>query len=298
MIGPPSTAQYAVEIYPPDVVQRRAVQWGGMAAEVVQATRREKLEIRFRAPLHLLTVCDQGIRSDGDTFVEGLPRSRLRDARRKLTFVPAATSIMSGSNRALLTRIVYFYFDPARMPAALGSGRAPHALAPRLFFDDAALVDTALKLMRLIEHAGADSGAYFGALGIVLAHELVRQNAGAAPHRGARARRACRLATAHRRRLHRGTSCRADLARDAWPAGSPQPALFLPGLQAIVRHAAASLSQQPSHRARQGLVGQARVVGDEHRIYRRLQRDELVHRRLSQDHRLHADRLSARRAPQ
>ncbi len=60
--------KYAVEIYPPDVVQRRAVAWGGIAAEVMQATRREKLEFRFRAPLHLLTVCDRGIRSD-DTFV-------------------------------------------------------------------------------------------------------------------------------------------------------------------------------------------------------------------------------------
>src|SRR5450755_4419293 len=71
--------KYAVEVYPPDAVQRRAVAWDGLAAEVVQATRREKLEFRFRAPLHLLTICEQGIRSDGDTFVEGLPRSRLRD---------------------------------------------------------------------------------------------------------------------------------------------------------------------------------------------------------------------------
>jgi AraC family transcriptional regulator len=54
-----------------------------------QATMREKIEFRFRAPLHLLAVCDQGMRSDGDTFVEGLPRSSLRDVTRKLTFVPA-----------------------------------------------------------------------------------------------------------------------------------------------------------------------------------------------------------------
>jgi len=35
------------------------------------------------------------------------------------------------------------------------------------------------KLKRLIETAGADSSPYFEALGIVLAHELVRLNAGA-----------------------------------------------------------------------------------------------------------------------
>jgi AraC family transcriptional regulator len=51
-------------------------------------------------------------------------------------------------------------------------------LAPRLFFEDVTLADTALKLKRLMENAGADSGPYFEALGIVLAHELVRLNAG------------------------------------------------------------------------------------------------------------------------
>jgi AraC family transcriptional regulator len=173
-------ARHAVEVYPPDVVQRRSVTWGGIAAEIVQATRREKLEIRFRAPLHLLTVCDQGVRSDGDTFVEGLPRSRLRDARRKLTFVPAGHEYHEWQEPRLLTRIVYFYFDPANMPTPFGAIAAPLPLAPRLFFEDAALADTARKLMRLIEHAGADSGPYFGALGVVLAHELVRFNAGAA----------------------------------------------------------------------------------------------------------------------
>jgi AraC family transcriptional regulator len=172
--------RHTVEVYPPDVVQRRAVAWGGIAAEIVQATRREKLEFRFRAPLHLLTVCDQGMRSDGDTFVEGLPRSRLRDVRRKLTFVPAGHAYHEWQEPRVLTRIVYFYFDPARMPTHAEAAATPAALAPRLFFEDAALADTALKLMRLIEQAGPESGPYFGALGIVLAHELVRLNAGAA----------------------------------------------------------------------------------------------------------------------
>ena len=114
----------AVEIYPPDVVQRRAVSWGGIAAEIVQATRREKLEFRFRAPLHLLTVCDQGVRSDGDTFVEGLPRSRLRDVRRKLTLVPAGTSIMMAGT-ALSDAHRLFLFRSGQHAGALGAVAAP-----------------------------------------------------------------------------------------------------------------------------------------------------------------------------
>jgi AraC family transcriptional regulator len=45
-----------------------------------------------------------------------------------------------------------------------------------LLFEDATLLDTALKLRRLIETAGCDNNPYFEALGTVLAHELVRLN--------------------------------------------------------------------------------------------------------------------------
>src|SRR5882672_1748413 len=64
-------ANASVEISPPDVVRRRVVSWDGMTAEIVQATGHEKIEYRFRAPFHLLAVCEQGARHDGETFVEG-----------------------------------------------------------------------------------------------------------------------------------------------------------------------------------------------------------------------------------
>src|SRR5436305_13631979 len=81
--------QTVVDISPPAIVKRRSMVSGGMTAELVTATRREKMELRFRAPLHLLAIYEQGVRSDGDTFVDGLPKSTLRDLRRKLIFVPA-----------------------------------------------------------------------------------------------------------------------------------------------------------------------------------------------------------------
>jgi AraC family transcriptional regulator len=192
---------HGVQVYPSDVVKRRTVTWDGMAAEIVQATRREKMEFRFRAPVHLLALWDQGTRSDGDTFVEGLPRSRLRDMTRKLTFVPAGHKYHDWHEPRVLTRIVYFYFDPARMPSHPEEGVAPAPLAPRLFFEDTTLSDTALKLKRLIENAGSDSSPYFGALGTVLAHELVRLNAGAprveAPAKGGLAAWQQRTVTAY-----------------------------------------------------------------------------------------------------
>jgi AraC family transcriptional regulator len=96
--------------------------------------------------------------------------------RRKLTFVPAGHQYREWLEPLVLMRVVYFYFDPATMPASASVGAAA-TLAPRLFFEDAALSNTALKLVSLIEHSGGDSSSYFEALGIVLAHELVRLNA-------------------------------------------------------------------------------------------------------------------------
>jgi AraC family transcriptional regulator len=161
-------------------MKRRTVAWDGMAAEIVQATMRERIEFRFRSSHHLLVVYDQGMRSEGDTFVQGLPRSRLRDVTRRLTFVPAGHEFHEWQVPRVLTRNVYFYFDPAKMPTRSEKSGAPLPLAPRLFFEDVTLLETALKLKRLIESAGPYTTSYFEALGSVLAHELAHLNAGTA----------------------------------------------------------------------------------------------------------------------
>jgi AraC family transcriptional regulator len=173
-------ATNAVEVYPPDIVKRRTVAWDGMAAEIVQAVRPGKIQFRFRAPLHLLALHDQGIRSDGETFIDGLPRSKLRDVSRKLTLVPAGHVYHDEwQEPRVLAHVVYFYFDPAGMPRYHEPNVEPAPLAARLFFDNATLSDTALKLKRLIERAEANSSRYLEAIGTVLAHELIRLNAGA-----------------------------------------------------------------------------------------------------------------------
>jgi hypothetical protein len=57
---------------------------------------------------------------------------------------------------------------------------------------------------------------------------------------------------------------------------SPQRLLFLPRLQAIVRHSTGPLPHQPTHRARQDAAGKSGAVGDRHRARAGLQRNELV----------------------
>jgi AraC family transcriptional regulator len=188
-----------VEISPPDIVKRRAVAWDGMAVEIVQATSRQRIEYRFRAPVHLLAVCEQGARSDGDTVIEGLPPSSLRDLKRKLTFVPAGHEFREWHEPRTLSRVVFFYLDPASMPLLSETGFTD--FAPRLHFEEAALHETAFKLTTLVESAGADNRLYLEALGVVLAHELARCNSGASrsqtPVRGGLAAWQQRLVTTY-----------------------------------------------------------------------------------------------------
>jgi len=192
-------ADHAVQIAPFDAVKRRAATWDGMAAEIVQATSHESIEYRFCAPRHLLVLYEQGVRCNGDTFVEGLPRSTLRDFQRKLTFVPAGCEYRERHEPRVLTRMVFFYLEPERVPTSSETANA--ALAPRLFFEDATLWNTALKLKQLLETIGSDNQLYLEALSVVLAHELVRLNAGArrteAPVRGGLAPWQQRIVTAY-----------------------------------------------------------------------------------------------------
>ena len=152
-----------------------------MTVETVEATSCESIEYRFRAARHLLAVCEQGARSDGDTFVEGLPKSSLRDLKKKLTFVPAGHEYHERQEPRISSRVVYFYFDPAKMPTLPQADAAGTPLSPRLFFEDTTLWDTAVKLRKQSDRAGSDNRLYVEALGLVLAHELVRLNAGIRP---------------------------------------------------------------------------------------------------------------------
>ena len=78
-----------VDISPSEILRRNSASWSGCHVETVQVTQHTPFEYGFRAPCHLLIVPELGERYDGETFVEGLPRSTLRDFTRKLIFVPA-----------------------------------------------------------------------------------------------------------------------------------------------------------------------------------------------------------------
>jgi AraC-like DNA-binding protein len=167
----------AVEISPPEAVTRRTVTGHGIVAESVQATSPSKIRYHFRAPIHLLVMHEKGERRGGETFVEGLPRSTLRNLERKLTFVPAHHEYHEWHEPRSHHRLMHFYFDPAKIHSEQGINDI--SVAPRLLFEDATLWNTALKLKTLVESPASGDRIYFEAVGALLVHEFMRLNRGA-----------------------------------------------------------------------------------------------------------------------
>jgi AraC family transcriptional regulator len=166
-------APSTVEISPSDIVRRQSANWGAIQADTVRVTRRETFEYSFQARRHLLIAYERAERDDGETLIEGLPRSTLREFNCKLSFVPAGHRFHGWQTPRVLTRLTYFYIDTQNPLFVPDSGITP-AISPRLFFFDQALWDTALKLKAEVGRSDPSSRGYAEALGLVLMHELIR----------------------------------------------------------------------------------------------------------------------------
>jgi len=174
LTGHPPASPSIVEISPSDIARRRLANWGVIQADVVEVTRRETFEYGFQARRHLLIAYERAEREDGETLIEGLPRSTLREFNYKLSLVPAGHRFYGWQTPRVLTRVTYFYIDLQNPLSDPESGNACRAIRPRLFFFDQGILDTALKLKAEVGNADPSSRQYAEALSIVLIHELFR----------------------------------------------------------------------------------------------------------------------------
>ena len=177
-----------VDISPPDIARRRLANWGAIQADTVKITRRETFEYGFQASRHLLVAYERAERHEGETLIEGLPKSHLREFNCKLSFVPAGHRFYGWQTPRVLTRVTYFYIDLKHPLFETDSGMGFPAISPRLFFFDQAVWDTALKLKAEVGNSGPCSRQYAEALSLVLMHELTRlerpESAAVRPLRG------------------------------------------------------------------------------------------------------------------
>jgi AraC family transcriptional regulator len=168
----------AVNIAPHRTVLRRRTTWRGMGIELVKAAAQERVDYAFHSSSHLLVAYQQGVRRDGETCVDGLPRSTLRDVAKKLTLVPAGHRYREWHDPRTPTCVTYFYFDPAELKIDSSLRFSGLQLSPRLFFEDATIWNTVEKLRQAVDAADNMNGLYIEALGTVLLHEILRLNKG------------------------------------------------------------------------------------------------------------------------
>jgi AraC family transcriptional regulator len=165
----------AVEVSPSNTIKRHSTGRYGLATDSVYAPAKTKIEFRFDAAVHLLVMYDEGARREGETSIEGLLPSRLRNFANKLTFVPAGHAYHEWHETTTPMRVTYLYLIPSKFQ---NSTDADTAYVPRVFFADSVLWETALKLRNVLEGGKPESDHYLQALADVLVCELSRTGQG------------------------------------------------------------------------------------------------------------------------
>jgi len=168
------TAFPGVDFRPAAIVSRQTAIWGGLSGEVVRINEQEAFECDYCGLSHLLIAYQRAARHDGDSILEDLPRSKLRDLSGKLTFVPAGSRFHERHNPSGPVQATYLYLDPRGQLMDAVAGFTAAQLPPRLFFDSRPLWESALKLAALVEIDSPADLPYAEALGVVLTYELLR----------------------------------------------------------------------------------------------------------------------------
>jgi AraC family transcriptional regulator len=172
-----------VHVAPRQAVTRRGVQWRGTGIELVRSTTNRRVDYNFHSSVNLLAAYEHGVRRDGESYVEGLARSRLRDVGKKLTLVPAGHEYREWYDPRTSMEVTYFYLDPVELQIDSETNLGK-LLEPRLFFEDVAIGSTASKLRQAIDAPDGANRLYVEALGVILIHELVRLNSGSSRTEG------------------------------------------------------------------------------------------------------------------
>jgi AraC family transcriptional regulator len=177
VVAPDADAREAafptVDFRPASVTRRQIAGWRGLGGELMRTIRPEPFQSRYCGLCHLLIAYECAQRHEGETLVDGVLRSTLRDLTHKLVFIPAGSEFREWHKPRGLMRAIYLHLEPdgALMRSGVPVCRA--ASTPRLFFENPVLWQTALKFKALIEAGPAASRLYAEALAVVLSHELV-----------------------------------------------------------------------------------------------------------------------------
>jgi AraC family transcriptional regulator len=178
---------------------RSAWSWRGLSAEHIRIDGPSEYEYKWVGSACYIALHDLRL-VDGETALDGAAPFRLLDLRDRMTFLPEGCAI-SGWSR-LMRRSNAFtavYYDPTLVPEELEiHRRSITALAPILYFENAALRSTLTKIKGLLLDPMQSDEVYAETLGLLVALEvdrLQKLDEKRAPDSG-------RLSTAQERLIH------------------------------------------------------------------------------------------------
>ncbi len=164
----------SMRIAPPDSFWRRAENWDGLTVESVENQDLVPFAYGIRPTRHLFTFVERAARLDGETRLEGLAPSTLRNFSRRICVVPAGHLFQGWHVPRIRTKVTNIFIDadwPLLDPEL-------HSLAaqlrPQLFLDSASIEATAGKLKALIGSKDPGDRIYADSLCAVLQYELFR----------------------------------------------------------------------------------------------------------------------------
>ncbi len=143
--------------------------WPHLSAERARFSMRQELTYRYQGHRHCLYLADI-VRTDGETTIDGFARSLRRDIRDTLTFVPKGASLEGWTKfNDRRSSVLVVFLDPNADES--GELRADE-LPPRLYFENALLKQSMLKLNAAVDHSLAQEQTYAEHVGLVILCEL------------------------------------------------------------------------------------------------------------------------------
>ena len=181
-LGTPLTGVPFVAFAPSSIVQHQTANWSAIRADNIEGVRHEAFDVVLKATSHHLLIAHERAEwYDGETFVDGLLKSRARVWNRTLTFVPAGSQYYGWKKPRALPRSTFLHLDPRSSLLQSELRFAEIEFRPRFCFFDRDLWETALKLKAQVENSARNQSAYVEALSIALAYELMRMNESVSP---------------------------------------------------------------------------------------------------------------------
>lgn len=144
--------------------------WGVLDAAHVTMSNPRPYDFTLHSSRHCIALLNC-YRRDGETNVDGLPRSTIKDNRGKLTFIPAGCRLRGwaqpGSSAMAFTAA---YLDP-KLCASLDAGG--QQLYPMMHFEHPFLTQMMLRLERILAHPENYSRVYVESFSVVMLSEIM-----------------------------------------------------------------------------------------------------------------------------